>query len=57
MIINNEKEYTTSEKSARYTKIIVEEVSIITPKEQLLYNKWLEIFKMKIKEQYGDLYY
>ena len=55
MIINNEKEYTTSEKSARYTKIIVDEDSIITPKEQLLYNNWLEIFKMKIKEQYGDL--
>lgn len=39
MILNNEKQYTTSEKSARYTKMKP------TPKEQLLFDKWLEIFK------------
>ena len=56
MVINNEKEYTTSEKSARYTPIIREDDSVITGDEELLYNEWLEIFKAKIKDKYGDIY-
>ena len=44
MIINNEKEYTTSEKSARYTPVVRNENSIITETEERLYNKWIEIF-------------
>ena len=56
MVINNEKEYTTSEKSARYTPIIQNKDSIITDKEVSLYNKWMDIFKLKIKEQYGDIF-
>ena len=71
MLINNEHQYTTSEKSARYTRICKspifqksdettenEKMSNlqITGKEVDLYNKWLEIFKVKIKEQYGDFY-
>ena len=61
MVINNEKEYTTSEKSARYTQIVVPsdtelENSVITKEEAELYNKWMEILKIKIKEKYGDIY-
>lgn len=56
MIINNEHQYTTSEKSARYTPVIRGENSIITAKEEELYNKWVNIFKIKIKEKYGNIY-
>jgi thymidylate synthase ThyX len=56
MVLNNEHEYTTSEKSARYTPVVVGEDSIITTKEEELYNKWIEIYKNKIKEQYGYIY-
>ena len=55
MVLNNEKQYTTSEKSARYTKIVKKEGSNITSLEEELYNKWLEIFKFKIKNTYGDV--
>jgi hypothetical protein len=48
MILNNEKMYNTSEKSARYTKMEV------SPREQVLYDKWLEIFMQRIKEAYPD---
>lgn len=56
MILNNEHDYTTSEKSARYTPIERKDDSIITDKEVELYNKWLEILKIKINETYGDVY-
>lgn len=56
MVLNNEKQYTTSEKSDRYTPVIKGEGSIITELEEKLYNKWLEIFKIKIKESYGHIY-
>lgn len=56
MVLNNEKQYTTSEKSARYTPVVREEGSIITADEERLYNKWINIYKVKIKEQYGDIY-
>lgn len=56
MVLNNEHQYTTSEKSARYTPVVKEEGSIITELEENLYNKWLEIFKAKIKDQYGYIY-
>lgn len=48
MVINNEHQYTTSEKSARYTKMI------LSDKEQLLYDKWLELFKNRIAKKYKD---
>lgn len=48
MVLNNEHVYVTSEKSARYTKMTP------TPKEQELYNKWVEIFKKKIRERYPN---
>ncbi len=56
MILNNEKEYTTSEKSARYTPIVRGEGSIITPLEEELYNKWMDNFKTVIKERYGSVH-
>ena len=56
MVINNEHQYTTSEKSARYTPVVRGDNSPITLKEEELYNKWIEIFKIKIKEKYGHIY-
>lgn len=50
MVLNNEKEYTTSEKSARYTRVVKGEDSPITDKEVELYEKWIEILKGKIAE-------
>lgn len=49
MILNNEGIYTTSEKSARYTKM--------TPskQEEELYLKWIEIFKEKILSIYPNI--
>ena len=56
MVLNNEKEYTTSEKSARYTPVERVEGSIITEKEEILYKKWKEIFKGKIAEKYSNVF-
>ncbi len=49
MILNNEGMYTTSEKSARYTKM--------TPskREEKLYEKWIEIYKVEISKQYPEI--
>lgn len=49
MVLNNEGFYTTSEKSARYTKMNPSE------KEKLLYYKWIDIFKKKIQEVYPQI--
>ena len=46
MILNNEKIYNTSEKSARYTHMEP------SPQEKELYEKWIEIFKEHILTQY-----
>lgn len=48
MVLNNEKEYNTSEKSARYT--IMQDIE---PTQNSLYDKWKEIFKGKIDKVYG----
>lgn len=56
MVLNNEKEYNTSEKSARYTKIKNNDLSIITNEEEKLYNKWQKIFETQIRYQYGDIF-
>lgn len=56
MVLNNEHQYTTSEKSARYTPVMRQEGSVITEDEERLYNKWVDIFCVKIKEEYGDFY-
>ena len=49
MILNNEKIYNTSEKSARYTKMEPSE------KEQKLYEKWIEIYQKVIKEKFPEI--
>ena len=46
MLLNNEKTYVTSEKSARYTKMRAQE------DEEKIYRKWCEIFETEIKKQY-----
>lgn len=46
MILNNEKMYSTSEKSARYTQMEK------SPQEKELYEKWIIIFKEQILEKY-----
>ena len=46
MILNNEKMYNTSEKSARYT------VMEPSPQEKELYEKWIEIFSEQIQRVY-----
>lgn len=56
MVLNNEHQYTTSEKSARYTPVIRQKGSNITEDEERLYNKWMDILKVKIKAQYKDVY-
>jgi len=56
MVLNNEKQYTTSEKSARYTPVVRSDDSIITDEEERLYNKWINIFKIKIQTKYGNIY-
>ena len=56
MVLNNEHQYTTSEKSARYTPVEISGESIISEREVELYNKWIEIFKVRIKEKYGYIY-
>ena len=50
MLINNENQYTTSEKSGRYTKM-----TGTSEKEKELYLKWYEIITARMTEVYGDL--
>ena len=50
MVLNNEGIYNTSEKSARYTKMV------LNPEEQKLYDKWLDIYKNLIREEYQEKY-
>jgi thymidylate synthase ThyX len=56
MVLNNEKQYTTSEKSARYTQVASQSGSSISKEEEEAYNKWTEMFKIKIKNKYGDVF-
>ncbi|MEF2619941.1 MAG: FAD-dependent thymidylate synthase [Clostridia bacterium] len=46
MVLNNEKVYDTSEKSARYTKMKASE------EEKALYEKWIEIYSNEINKIY-----
>lgn len=47
MLLNNERAYTTSEKSARYTKMCVSGV------EKELYEKWFAVLQKEISKKYG----
>jgi thiaminase len=49
MILNNEKVYNTSEKSARYTKMNP------SKEEKELYEKWINIYKEKISVEYPKI--
>ena len=49
IILNNEGMYTTSEKSARYTKMKLES------KEKELYEKWIAIFQREISNEYPNI--
>ena len=48
MVLNNEKIYNTSEKSARYTHMEP------SPVEKVLYEKWIDIYKKLILEKYPN---
>ncbi len=56
MVLNNEHEYNTSEKSARYTPIERISSPVISAVEEELYNKWIEIFKIEISKKYSNIY-
>ena len=49
MVLNNEKMYNTSEKSARYTKMEPSE------DEKVLYEKWIEKYKEVIAKEYPQI--
>ena len=49
IVLNNEKVYKTSEKSARYTKMQA------SKEEQTLYEKWIEIYKEQISKEYPEI--
>lgn len=51
MLLNNEKVFDTSEKSARYTNMELQGV------EKYLYDKWLDKFVKLISEKYGKYSY
>ena len=53
MVLNNEHQYTTSEKSGRYTCVTYKNNSL-TEKEVNLYTKWVEKFKVLIKNEYPE---
>lgn len=56
MVLNNEQFYSTSEKSTRYTYIDTAIHDIFTQREVELYEKWLNIFKIRINEKYPGFY-
>ena len=57
MALNNEHQYTTSEKSARYTPVVREsDDSYISELEAELYKKWMGIFRAKITAAYGNIF-
>ena len=56
MVLNNEHEYNTSEKSARYTPVEKRTSPVITEKEEELYNKWMNIFNEEITKRYSSVF-
>ena len=56
MVLNNEQFYSTSEKSTRYTYIDTAIHDIFTQREVELYEKWLNIFKIRINEKFPGFY-
>ena len=56
MVLNNERQCSTSEKSARYTAIDPSIDTNLTENEGELYKKWMMIFRVRIKEIYGECF-
>ena len=54
MVLNNEKQYCSDERSLRYTQ--VEDNKFITKLEVELYNKWLNKLEQIITDKYLDFY-
>lgn len=57
MFLNNERQYTTSEKSARYTQIKPMEGSMISERQIFLYEKWNHILLNEISRKYYEVFY
>lgn len=64
MVLNNEKVYTTSEKSGRYTKMLPDEdlrkehevyEEVLVGKERELYEKWIGIFTTEVQKRLPEL--
>lgn len=55
MVLNNEGQYQTSERSLRYTPV-KEETSSVTNREVELYDKWFNILKEIIEKKYGNIF-
>ncbi len=56
MVLNNEHEYNTSEKSARYTPVEKVSSPVVSETEVELYNKWMNIFTSEISKLYSNVY-
>lgn len=54
MVLNNEGQYSTSERSLRYTTVKEDECNL-TKREIMLYNKWYQIFFDLITQEYGEV--
>ena len=54
MVLNNEHQYNTSERSLRYTTI-KENTCNLTEREMILYDKWYKIFYDLITKEYGSI--
>lgn len=53
MVLNNEGQYSTSERSLRYTTVKENECNL-TEREIMLYEKWYQIFFDLITQEYGN---
>ena len=54
MVLNNEGQYSTSERSLRYTTVKENECNL-SEKEIMLYDKWYNVFLELITQKYGDV--
>jgi thymidylate synthase ThyX len=54
MVLNNEHQYSTSERSLRYTTV-KEDCCNLSKREIMLYDKWYKIFYDLITQEYGNV--
>lgn len=57
MLLNNQSQLVTCERSLRYTEVVNNEQTNISDLEVTLYNKWLKIFIDVITENYWQQFY